>query len=262
MSDTPERDLSDWDHRDPEAASVYYDLSAWTPDQRAALIEALADSDIPHGWEDDELVVPEILESETDALFEVLEASLGIEGDVAGAAGGVSTAMPNDDEPLTEYELDDWDISDRAVLTEALVASRVPHRWEGDVLLVPTAAEDAVEELMNDIETGQVWIVPDDDDDSEADDVDPAAVLLAFRQTGERLSRDPLDPDGLDSLRDLLDSADPARPLPGISPASWRQVCALADELAEALTGGDVPDEPLAVDAAERLAAVATNLLG
>lgn len=258
MTDTSDsdRDLSEWDHRDPDAASVFYDLSDWTADQQAVLIEALADSDIPHGWEGTELVVPEVLEAEADALFEVLEARLGI-----NSSGGAAE-RPSDDEPLTEYELDDWDISDRALLTEALVASRLPHRWEGDVLLVPTAAEDAVEELMSDIESGQVWIVPEgDDDDLDNDDADPAAILLAFRQAGERLAKNPLDPDGLDALRDALDAADPDRVLAGVAPSSWRQVCTLADELAEAIAGGDRPDEPLAVDVAERLAAVAENLL-
>lgn len=249
--------IADWDPRDPDAVSVYYDMSAWTADQQAELIEALAESNIPHAWEGSELLVPEVLEAETDALFEVLEARLGLQSD-----GEPNTIAMPDDEPLTEYELDDWDLSDRAVLTEALVASRLAHRWEGDVLLVPTAAEEAVEELMTDIESGQVWIVPEgDDDDLDNDDVDPAAVLLAFRDAGERLARDPLDPDGLDALRLALDDADAGRPPSGLAPASWRQVYALADELADAIAGGDAPDEPLAVDTAERLAAVTANLL-
>jgi hypothetical protein len=252
--------VSEWDPRDPEASNVYYDMSGWSADQQADLIEALAEAGIPHGWEGAELVVPDDVEAETDALFEVLEARLGIQPGGDGPVAGAPQFA--DDESLTDYELDDWSIADRAVLTEALVASRVPHRWEGDTLVVPTAAEDSIEELMTDIESGQVWIVPEgDDDDLDNDDVDPAAVLLDFREAGERLARDPLDAEGLDALRRALDDADPSRPMSGVAQTSWRQVCALAEELADALAAGEVPDEPLAVDAAERLHAVAANLL-
>lgn len=243
--------MSDWNPGDPDVVNVHYDLSAWTPEQEAELIEALAENEIPHDWDGRELVVPEEVEGEVDALFEVLEARLGIvsaEGDVVDV---VTSAPLADGEPVTEYELAEWPVADRAVLTEALVESRVPHRWEDAVLVVPTAAEEAVEELMNDIESGQVWIMPDEDDE-DADD-EPTEILLTFADVGERLARDPMDPDGVEALLAALEVADPDRPLHGIAPARWREVCALAEEIADALAGSDTPDEPLVVDAAERL---------
>lgn len=253
--------MSDWSPNDPDAVNVHYDLSSWKPDQEAELIEALAESEIPHAWEGSELVVPEEVEGEVDALFEVLEARLGIES-ADGTVTEVVTSEPIEaDEQLTEYELEEWSVADRAVLTEALVASRVPHRWEDGLLLVPTEAEDAVEELMNDIESGQVWIVPEGDDDGYSTGEDPSDVLLVFKEAGERLARNPLDADGLEALLAALEAADPDRPLPGIVPATWRQVCSLAEDIADALAGAETPDEPLVIDSAERLHAVIDNLL-
>ena len=39
--------------------------------------EALAGADLPHAWDGDELLVPEVVESQTDAMFERLEGELG-----------------------------------------------------------------------------------------------------------------------------------------------------------------------------------------
>ena len=254
--------MSDWSPNDPDAVNVHYDLSSWTPDQEAELIEALAEGEIPHTWDGTELVVPEEVEGEVDALFEVLEARLGIES-ADGTVTEVETSDPIEaDEQLTEYELEEWSVADRAVLTEALVASRVPHRWEDGLLLVPTDAEDAVEELMNDIESGQVWIVPEgDEDDGYSTGEDPSDVLLVFKSAGERLARNPLDADGLEALLAALEAADPDRPLPGIVPATWREICALAEDIADALAGSDTPDEPMVIDSAERLSTAVDNLL-
>ena len=69
--------MLDWNPNDPDTVKVHYDVSAWSIDQRAELSEALAEEDLAHVWEDDELVVPEALESDVDLLFERLEAVLG-----------------------------------------------------------------------------------------------------------------------------------------------------------------------------------------
>ncbi len=71
------RAVSEWDPNDPETVNVHYDVSAWSIDQRAELTEALAEAEIAHVWEDDELVVPEEQEDVVDELFERLEELLG-----------------------------------------------------------------------------------------------------------------------------------------------------------------------------------------
>jgi hypothetical protein len=67
----------DFDPNDPDVVKVHYDVSVWTFDQRAELSEALADAEFPHYWDGDELVVPEAVEDDVDALFERLEQLFG-----------------------------------------------------------------------------------------------------------------------------------------------------------------------------------------
>ena len=59
----------DWNPNDPEATRVHYDLAAWSFDQQADLASELADAGIAHTWEGTELVVPEELESEAEAII-------------------------------------------------------------------------------------------------------------------------------------------------------------------------------------------------
>jgi hypothetical protein len=47
----------DWNPNDPDTVKVHYDVSAWSLDQRAELSEALAEADLAHVWEGDEVVV-------------------------------------------------------------------------------------------------------------------------------------------------------------------------------------------------------------
>ena len=70
--------MTDWNLNDPDAVRVLYDLSAWNFEQQAELSAEMADADIPHGWIDTELAVPEEFESITDALLSRLELRLGI----------------------------------------------------------------------------------------------------------------------------------------------------------------------------------------
>mgnify|MGYP000252370377 CR=1 FL=1 len=49
-------------------------------DQRAELAETLAEREVPHVWEGEELVVPEQIEAGVDALFDELEAEIGVHG--------------------------------------------------------------------------------------------------------------------------------------------------------------------------------------
>ena len=238
--------MHDWSPTDPDAVNVYYDLSAWTFDQRAELAAALAEAELPHGWEGDELVVPEQLELEVDALFEVLEAQLGIDPTQVPV---VAPPDLTDGEPVTEYELDGWSVADRQMLSESLIAGRLPHRWEDTTLVVPTAAEEAVDELLDEIEEGEVVTLAASDADAEAS----ARTIDDLFTAGNRLSRDPLDADGLTALLRALEVANPSAPPAGVMLGTWREVCAAADALADSLAAGDEPDELLAIDLAERL---------
>lgn len=247
----------DWSPFDPDADNVYYDMSAWSPDQEAELIEALVEAGVPHGWNERELVVPDDFEEQVDELFAEVEARLGIgdEGYPPLTTGG---ELP-EDEPVTEYELEGWPVTDRTLLTESLVHVRIPHRWDGDTLLVPTAAEAVVDELLDDIEGGEVTIIDDGDGLDDADEIgadeepvreDLMGVLFT---AGDRLARNPLDADGLSALAAVLEDVDPERPPYGVSRASWAVIADLADRLGDALAGEEEPDEQAAIQVAEQL---------
>jgi hypothetical protein len=151
-------DVTDWNPLDPDYENTFYDLSSWTSDQQAELTASLARADIPHAWVELELVVPAEMEDTMDKLFDRLEKELGI--GVAAVSGGV-----DDDDDITEYELDEYTIAERRELTELLVLNRITHRWKEHTLIVPTAAEDIVDGLLDDFDKGDV-VIEDDDEES------------------------------------------------------------------------------------------------
>jgi hypothetical protein len=150
--------VTDWNPLDPDYENTFYDLSSWTTDQQAELTASLAQANIPHAWVELELVVPAEMEDTMDSLFDRLEKELGI--GIAAVSGGV-----DDDDDITEYELDEYTIVERRELTELLVLNRITHRWKEHTLIVPTAAEEIVDGLLDDFDNGEV-VIEDDDEES------------------------------------------------------------------------------------------------
>ena len=141
--------MTDWNPLDPDFENVFYDLSAWTSDQQAELTASLAQADVPHAWVESELVVPAEFEDILDTLFDRLEKELGI-GTLA-VEGGV-----DDDDDVTEYELDDYSVAERRDLSELLITRRITHRWQETTLIVPTPAEALVDDLLDEFDGGEV----------------------------------------------------------------------------------------------------------
>ena len=141
--------MTDWNPLDPDFENVFYDLSVWTSDQQAELTASLAQADVPHAWVESELVVPAEYEDILDTLFDRLEKELGI-GTLA-VEGGV-----DDDDDVTEYELDDYSVAERRELSELLITRRITHRWQETTLIVPTPAEALVDDLLDEFDGGDV----------------------------------------------------------------------------------------------------------
>ncbi len=243
--------MIEWNPNDPDAARVHYDLAEWDFEQQAELASALAEAEIPHSWAGTELVVPEEFEATTDDVFAEVEQRLGIVGKGTGDATIIAAddEEPIDprqlegDEPLTEYPLDDFTELERALVGDSLTAVDVPFRWEDEVLLVPTADEELVENILREIESGDVIPVINDGDDG---DELPFESLNSFFLAGQRLRKDPLDADGLERLLDALKIADPNRPPRGVELRVWRRTCELAEQLADALVADEEPDDAVA----------------
>ena len=49
--------MSEWNPKDAQALSTRYDLTDWSVDERADVVGALAQAEVPHAWDGDELVV-------------------------------------------------------------------------------------------------------------------------------------------------------------------------------------------------------------
>ncbi len=257
----------EWNPNDPDATRVLYDLSRWSFDQQAELAAELAEAEIPHTWDGAELVVPESHEAEADSTIGRVEERLGIvydDDDDAEPAQDTYAAQPIDipeGVAATEYDLEDWPEGDRQSITRALTRQAVPHRWEDDLLLVPTDHEPVVESLMDMIEKGEFATHLDYlDDDEEGDDEEgddgkrlPFETLTTFFLAGDRLRRNPLDAAGLEQLLQATEVAEPTHPPYGVDIRLWERSCELADELAGALVDGDEPDRDAAIAVAGEL---------
>ncbi len=232
----------DWNPNDPDATRVHYDLANWSFEQMAELAAALADAEIRHAWDGNELIVPEEAEAETDDIVAQVEVRLGIatDSEVAETREAIPLA---EDAPSTEYDLAEWEQSERDLVTSHLVARALPFRWEEDVLLVGTDDEELVDSILDDVENDEGVELPDENDDDDADaDRLPFETLTTFFLAGDRLQKNPLDADGLEQLLSATDVADPDRPPYGVDKRLWVRMCELADELAAALVDGDEPD--------------------
>ncbi len=235
----------EWNPNDPDATRVHYDLSNWSFEQMAELAAALADAEIPHAWDGNELMVPEHVEEATDDVVAQVEMRLGMASEEEVAAAPREAVALADDAPSTEYDLTEWEPGERELVTAHLVNRGLPFRWEEDVLLVSTDDEELVDAILDDVENDEGVDLPDDTDDAEADaDADrlPFETLTTFFLAGDRLQRNPLDADGLEQLLKATDVADPDHPPYGVDKRLWERTCELADDLAAALVDGEEPD--------------------
>jgi len=195
----------DFDPNDPDTIKVHYDVGGWTIDQRAALSETLANSELPHFWEEDELVVPEIVENQVDALFERLEKEIG-----------PFAILLADDAESTEFGLDEWSDDDRMVLTEALVEAEVPYRWDGLSVVVAVEAEHAVDDLLDAIEAGELISTKLDDGQGA-----PEGAISTIFLAADKLAKDPVDAKSRKTLIELHPNLDPKRPPYGLAQRTW-----------------------------------------
>lgn len=207
----------DFDPADPDVVKVHYDLTGWTIDQRAELAEAFVEAGIPHGWDGEELVVPEAAEDAADAMFGELEEQIG----------PFAVALA-DDEPATEFLLDEWPAGDLDLLRTALVDAEIPHRWDGVRIFVATDAEEMVDDLLDAIERGDLASY-----DESADDGPPDGALGRLYTIADRLARDPTESGARRELFRLAPQLD-ARSAPfGLAVRPWASIVAATEALVD-----------------------------
>lgn len=128
--------VSDWNPRDPEASTTRFDLTEWSVDERADVVGKLAAENIQHGWDGDELLVPQSEEEVVEDILDELE-----------------DMFDNDVESETaEFDLDDWSDEERAKLCNMLDNLDIGYRLEDGVLIAPIGAEQVIESCIDSIE--------------------------------------------------------------------------------------------------------------
>jgi hypothetical protein len=129
--------VTDWDPKHPDAPTVRYDLGDWSVDERVELVEMLADAEIRHDWDGNELLVPAECEAVVDAMLDDVE-----DDDGPPALTG----------EIEEFELDEWNPADRMEFAALLVERGIGHRWEDNLLLVSVDDADTVDDLLDEFD--------------------------------------------------------------------------------------------------------------
>lgn len=162
-----------------------------------------------------------------------------------GVACPRCAALLGDDADLV-YEMDEWEEEERRALDALLEAEGIPHRWDGDDLLVPDADEERVDSLMDQVEFPDALPLEDGDVDDEA----VYAMMSDLFVAADRLASERVVEDEL--ARDLVTAAAAATTAPvpfGLEPASWAQVQQLAEGIVAEIEA-DADDEVIVRDAA------------
>lgn len=238
----------------PEDAQVVYELVEWTVDQRAHLGELLAEADVPHAWEDTDVIVAEVDEALVDELCAIVEG--GPEAMSAESGDGLDDVDEIDDEadlddgdeddiPEGEvaeisYELDEWEQEHRDALIARLAESSIASTWEGTTLVVAPEDEDAVDALIEEI-------APMPEELPEADQ----EVLGDLFVAADQLHRSAADEDGLRRLTAVIDLVDGSSAPFGMDAKVWDTIVDGADELADLLADG--ADDELIEESASQL---------
>lgn len=155
---------------------------------------------------------------------------------------------PSEDE--VGYELTDWSVTDRGPVTAALIEAGIPYRWEpGLVLVVPEAAEEQVDGLMDELETEAVEAEAGEEADAGADGGEEAqAAMSDLFVASDRLKDAPSDDGVRDELREASSAVGACLPPYGIERRVWRKI---QEQASAVVTGFDdgADDEAVAADA-------------
>lgn len=149
------------------------------------------------------------------------------------------------DEDEVEYDLAEWEVSERGAATTALLEAEIPYRWEAKLVLVVPAVTEAEVDLLLD-QLGEVEELEDDGGIDGGEEAQHAMSDLFV--AADRLRHDPADPD---TVADALEAATTVRaclPPYGIERPVWRRIQDLAATLATDLDDA-ADEETVAADA-------------
>ncbi len=224
----------------PEEEQVEYDLGAWPIAIHAEVAEALAAAGVSHGWRGSDLVIHERHEDAVDAVLEEIERAHGLQDGTEEAREGPRRERG----PEVEYDLADWDNRARALLTERLIESDRPFRWEGGLLVVAASDEATIDGVLDAVEDRLAGGVSDDEADDEVSvpDVGDESPMARLFVAADDVALHPNDRTTL-RLNAVFLQVD-GGPVPfGVSPKTWDDLLDQASDLVDlALKSGDAAD--------------------
>lgn len=148
------------------------------------------------------------------------------------------------------YEMDGWEQRERDALSGLLSDEDIPHRWDGDDLLVPEDTEARVDALLDRVEFPDALEAVGHGEDGDVDDEAVYAVMsdlfvAADRLAGERV----VDVEMAGELATATAAATNAPPPYGVDPGTWKQVQQMAEGVVASLEA-EAEDEVVNRDAA------------
>ncbi len=222
-----------FDPDDADVVKVFYDVAAWSVDQRAELSAALADAGLVHAWVEHEVVVPETIEAQVDVVIERLEERLG-----------PFPVLLDAEVPAVGFQVDDFDGDQREVLDSVLIEAQIAHRFQDGLLAVAEADADQVDELLDAIERGEL--------SSSIDEADlPPDVLGRIFSLADRLGRDETDGAARRVLFELTDQLSATSPPFGLAQRSWVMIIDAMQSLRTAFDAGGFDAEEITSSAEE-----------
>lgn len=213
----------------PRGDDRVFDLRAWPAEALHVVRSMLETSDVPHRWEDGQLVVGS---DQRDEVMTILD-------EVVAA----SAPRLEEDEDRTAYELAEWPPSEVAALEAALDEAGILREWtdEGD-LLVYESDEPRVDALFESLG------LHGPDDGTLALDGEALSELLDTIYLGaDRLSRDPSDPDAVVAYAEAAVQLSTVAVPVGFEEGAWRRVQADALALRDVLADPDADADDDAV---------------
>jgi hypothetical protein len=152
----------------------------------------------------------------------------------------------NDDDQIA-YDLIEWPPEDRTIATADLVELGIPYRWEDNVvLIVPAAAEEQVDAILDEIDENALsedGDFADDelllDDDGEDGGEEAATAMSDLFIAADALQHGTYDEQRVVEFMEAAEAVGQCLPPYGMEPHVWSRIQTQASAIVTALEKGD-----------------------
>jgi hypothetical protein len=201
---------------------ITFELDEWAERDLGMLRDRLVALGVHHTWEGTTLVIDEVDEAWVERIMDQVEEDLA---DAAGLA--LDDDVGGDEDEQVVYDLLDWDDESCMTLLDLLAAEMIPYDLDGDELLVDSADEARVDEIVAALTTPGATLTAGGPASFEA--------MSELFVAADQLRHDPDDKAaGAALVRGARAAAGATTPY-GMAPGWWDGVVARAGALADLL---------------------------